>query len=153
MKMSTKGRYAMVALTDIALQPKDSIVSLLAISQRQGISITYLEQIFVKLRCGGLVKSRRGPGGGYYLAKPAYDIRVIEVLIAVDERVDPMQKGISVTGASSGSRSQSLTNRLWESLSANIYVFLHQTRLSDVIQNELMPCPAVPSLLSVVDDG
>ena len=152
MKMSTKGRYAMVALTDIALQPKNSIVSLLEISNRQGISLTYLEQIFVRLRRGGLVKSRRGPGGGYSLAKAAHDIRVIDVLIAVDETVDPMQKGITVTGASSGSRSQSLTNRLWESLSANIYVFLHQIRLSDVIENGLAPCPALPIIFSVIEE-
>lgn len=152
MKMSTKGRYAMVALTDIALQPKNSIVSLLEISNRQGISLTYLEQIFVRLRRGGLVKSRRGPGGGYSLARAAHDIRVIDVLIAVDETVDPMQKGIKVTGASSGSRSQSLTNRLWESLSANIYVFLHQIRLSDVIENGLAPCPALPIIFSVIEE-
>lgn len=152
MKMSTKGRYAMVALTDIALQPKNSIVSLLEISNRQGISLTYLEQIFVRLRRGGLVKSRRGPGGGYSLAKAAHDIRVIDVLIAVDETVDPMQKGIKVTGALSGSRSQSLTNRLWESLSANIYVFLHQIRLSDVIENGLAPCPALPIIFSVIEE-
>lgn len=152
MKMSTKGRYAMVALTDIALQPKNSIVSLLEISNRQGISLTYLEQIFVRLRRGGLVKSRRGPGGGYSLARAAHDIRVIDVLIAVDETVDPMQKGIKVTGALSGSRSQSLTNRLWESLSANIYVFLHQTRLSDVIENGLAPCPALPIIFSVIEE-
>lgn len=152
MKMSTKGRYAMVALTDIALQPKNSIVSLLEISNRQGISLTYLEQIFVRLRRGGLVKSRRGPGGGYSLARAAHDIRVIDVLIAVDETVDPMQKGIKVTGALSGSRSQSLTNRLWESLSANIYVFLHQIRLSDVIENGLAPCPALPIIFSVIEE-
>ena len=152
MKMSTKGRYAMVALTDIALQPKNTIVSLLEISNRQGISLTYLEQIFVRLRRGGLVKSRRGPGGGYSLARAAHDIRVIDVLIAVDETVDPMQKGIKVTGALSGSRSQSLTNRLWESLSANIYVFLHQISLSDVIENGLAPCPALPIIFSVIEE-
>ena len=74
------------------------------------------------------------------------------MLAAVDETVDPMQKGRGVSGALSGSQSQSLTNRLWESLSANIYVFLHQTRLSDVIENGLVPCPALPILFSLEDE-
>ena len=153
MKLSTKGRYAMVALADIALQPADSLVSLGDISKRQDVSLPYLEQLFVKLRRGGLVESVRGPGGGYRLGRQANEIRVVDILAAVDETVDAMHKGAGASGAMSGSRAQSLTNRLWEGLSAHVYVFLHQTRLSDVIQNELMPCPAVPSLLSVVDDG
>ena len=153
MKLSTKGRYAMVALADIALQPADRLVSLGDISKRQDVSLPYLEQLFVKLRRGGLVESVRGPGGGYRLGRQANEIRVVDILAAVDETVDAMHKGAGASGALSGSRAQSLTNRLWEGLSAHVYVFLHQTRLSDVIQNELMPCPAVPSLLSVVDDG
>ena len=153
MKLSTKGRYAMVALCDIALQGGLELVTLSDISKRQKISLTYLEQLFVKLRRSGLVESVRGPGGGYRLGKLASEIRVVDILAAVDETVDAMHKGAGASGALSGSRAQSLTNRLWEGLSAHVYVFLHQTRLSDVIQNELMPCPAVPSLLSVVDDG
>lgn len=152
MKLSTKGRYAMVALADIALQPADGLVVLADISKRQDISLPYLEQLFVKLRRSGLVASVRGPGGGYRLAKPASEIRVVDVLAAVDETVDAMHKGAGVSGGSCGSRAQSLTNRLWEGLSAHVYVFLHQTRLSDVIQNDLAPCPAVPNLFSVVDE-
>ncbi|WP_171121470.1 MULTISPECIES: Rrf2 family transcriptional regulator [unclassified Ruegeria] len=152
MKLSTKGRYAMVALADIALQPPDGLVTLGEISERQDISLAYLEQLFVKLRRANLVSSVRGPGGGYRLARPASEIRVVEVLAAVDETVDALQKGAGASGGSSGSRAQSLTNRLWEGLSAHVYVFLHQTRLSDVIKNDLAPCPAVPNLFSVVDD-
>ncbi len=152
MKLSTKGRYAMVALADIALQQPDTLVTLGEISERQDISLPYLEQLFVKLRRADLVSSVRGPGGGYRLARPPSEIRVVEVLAAVDETVDAMHKGAGASGASSGSRAQSLTNRLWEGLSAHVYVFLHQTRLSDVIENDLAPCPAVPSLFSVVDD-
>lgn len=152
MKLSTKGRYAMVALADIALQSTDKLVTLGEISERQDISLPYLEQLFVKLRRAELVSSVRGPGGGYRLARPASDIRVVEVLAAVDETVDAMHKGAGASGGSSGSRAQSLTNRLWEGLSANVYVFLHQTRLSDVITNDLAPCPAVPNLFAVVDD-
>jgi Rrf2 family iron-sulfur cluster assembly transcriptional regulator len=152
MKLSTKGRYAMVALTDIALQPAGMLVTLGDISKRQDISLPYLEQLFVKLRRASLVTSARGPGGGYKLGKSTHEIRVIDVLSAVDENIDAMHKGAGVSGAVSGSRSQSLTNRLWESLSANVYVFLHQTRLSDVIDNDLVPCPALPSIFSVVDE-
>ncbi len=151
MKLSTKGRYAVVALADLALQPTEHLVSLGAISKRQDISLAYLEQLFVKLRRHGLVDSVRGPGGGYKLAKSASDIRVVDILRAVDETVDAMHTGAGVSGGLSGSRAQSMTNRLWEGLSAQVYVFLHQTRLSDVVANELAPCPAVPSLFEVVD--
>jgi len=142
----------MVALADIALQPTDTLVSLGDISRRQDISLPYLEQLFVKLRRAGLVESVRGPGGGYRLARPTSEIRVVEVLGAVDESVDAMHKGAGASGAASGSKAQSMTNRLWQSLSANVYVFLHNARLSDVIGNTLAPCPAVPDLFSVVDD-
>ncbi len=142
----------MVALADIALQPADTLVSLGDISRRQDISLPYLEQLFVKLRRAGLVESVRGPGGGYRLARATSEIRVVEVLGAVDESVDAMHKGAGASGAASGSKAQSMTNRLWQSLSANVYVFLHNARLSDVIGNTLAPCPAVPDLFSVVDD-
>ncbi len=152
MKLSTKGRYAMVALADLALQPDGGLVSLGEISKRQDISLPYLEQLFVKLRRGGLVDSVRGPGGGYRLARPSSEIRVSDILGAVDETVSAMHKGAGASGAQSGSRAQSMTNRLWEGLSAQVYVFLHQTRLSDVVKNELTPCPAVPSLFEVIDE-
>ncbi|MCB1328870.1 MAG: Rrf2 family transcriptional regulator [Maritimibacter sp.] len=152
MKLSTKGRYAMVALADLALQEEGTLLSLTDLSKRQNISLPYLEQLFVKLRRAGLVESVRGPGGGYRLAKPCAEIRVSDVLRAVDETVDALHTGAGASGAMSGSRAQSLTNRLWQSFSANVYVYLHQTRLSDVIHNELAPCPAVPSLLQLVDE-
>ena len=151
MKLSTKGRYAMVALTDLALQPEGSLVPLSELSRRQDISLPYLEQLFVKLRRAGLVESVRGPGGGYRLARAADSVRVSEVLEAVDETVSAMHTGAGASGGVSGSKAQSLNNRLWEGLSAHVYVFLHQARLSDVVANDLTPCPAVPSLLQVVD--
>jgi len=134
------------------LQPQDALVTLADISKRQNISLAYLEQLFVKLRRSGLVQSVRGPGGGYKLGKSPHEMRIIDVLSAVDEKLDAMHKGAGATGGLSGSRAQSLTNRLWEGLSAHVYVFLHQTRLSDVIENDLMPCPAIPSFLSLVDE-
>jgi len=142
----------MVALADLALCPDGEPVSLGEISRRQDISLPYLEQLFVKLRRAKLVASVRGPGGGYRLARPAADIRIAEVLAAVDETVSAMHTGMGASGGVSGSKAQSLTNRLWEGLSAHVYVFLHQTRLSDVAGNDLTPCPAVPALLTVVDE-
>jgi len=152
MKLSTKGRYAMVALADLALQPVGTLVNLGEISKRQDISLPYLEQLFVKLRRADLVESVRGPGGGYRLSRPASEIRVSEIMGAVDETVSAMHKGAGVHGGASGSRAQSLTNRLWEGMSAHVYVFLHQTRLSDVATNQLAPCPAVPNLFELVDE-
>ncbi|MFD1797241.1 Rrf2 family transcriptional regulator [Paracoccus aurantiacus] len=152
MKLSTKGRYGMVALVDLALQPEDQLTSLADIAERQDVSLPYLEQLFVRLRRAGLVESARGPGGGYRLARPATEIRVAEVLSAVDETVSALHIGAGASGAVSGSRAQTLSNRLWQSLSAHVYVFLHNATLADVAHNKLLPCPAVPDILSVVDD-
>ena len=152
MKLSTKGRYAVVALADLASATSGAMVSLAEISRRQDLSLPYLEQLFVKLRRAGLVTSVRGPGGGYRLARAPEAIRISEVMAAVDETVSALHQGAGASGGVSGSRAQSMTNRLWESLSAHVYVFLHQTRLSDVVGNEMVPCPAVPTLFSVVDE-
>ncbi|HRO14546.1 MAG TPA: Rrf2 family transcriptional regulator [Paracoccus sp. (in: a-proteobacteria)] len=151
MKLSTKGRYAMVALVDLATS-KDSLTTLADISKRQDISLPYLEQLFVRLRRAGLVESVRGPGGGYRLSRQPELIRVSEVLGAVDETVSALHVGAGASGGQSGTRAQSLSNRLWEGLSAHVYVFLHNTTLADVARNALLPCPALPALLSVVDD-
>jgi len=156
MKLSTKGRYAMVALADLALTEAkgagDDLKSLAEVARRQDISLPYLEQLFVKLRRAGLVEAVRGPGGGYRLARSPDAIRISEVMQAVEETVDALHTGAGASGGVSGTREQSLTNRLWEGLSAQVYVFLHQTRLSDVIRNEMHPCPAVPALFRVVDE-
>jgi Rrf2 family iron-sulfur cluster assembly transcriptional regulator len=152
MKLSTKGRYAVVALADLATIRDGRLVTLAEISERQNISLTYLEQLFVKLRRAELVASVRGPGGGYKLARSADAIRISQILEAVDETVSAMHTGAGASGGSSGTKAQSMTNRLWESLSAHVYVFLHQTRLSDVVSNGLTPCPAVPTLFTVVDE-
>ena len=152
MKLSTKGRYAMVAMADIALSAQENLVTLGEISKRQNISMPYLEQLFVKLRRAKLVISVRGPGGGYRLARPSHQIRIVDILTAVEESVDAMSQGAGASGGLSGSKAQSMTNRLWEGLSAHVFVYLHQTRLSDVVENDLAPCPAVPTIFSVVSD-
>lgn len=152
MKLSTKGRYAMIALVDLAENAEKGLVSLGEISARQDISLAYLEQLFVKLRRAKIVESVRGPGGGYKLGRPADAIRVSEILSAVDETMDALAKGAGASGALSGTRAQSLTNRFWEGLSAHVYVFLHQSRLSDIASNQMAPCPAIPALFRVIDE-
>jgi len=152
MKLSTKGRYAMIALTDLAAQGPDRLVSLSEISERQDISLAYLEQLFVKLRRAEIVDSVRGPGGGYRMGRPIEQIRISEILAAVDETMDALSRGAGASGASKGTPEQALADRLWEQLSANVYVFLHQTRLCDVVRNQLAPCPAVPAFVDVVDE-
>ncbi len=152
MKLSTKGRYAMIALTDLAREGAGRLVALSEIAERQDISLAYLEQLFVRLRRAEIVESVRGPGGGYRLARPAEKIRIAEVLQAVDESMDALSRGAGATGASNETDASRLTDKLWEQLSAHVYVFLHQARLSDVVGNALAPCPAVPHLFSVVDD-
>ncbi len=142
----------MVAMADLAMSAKETLVTLGEISERQNISMSYLEQLFVKLRRSKLVISVRGPGGGYKLAKPSNEIRVVDILTAVEESVNAMSQGAGASGGLSGSRAQSMTNRLWEGLSAHVYVYLHQTRLSDIVENDLAPCPAVPVIFSLVFD-
>ena len=151
MKLSTKGRYGMVALADLALLNTNELAPLSDISRRQDISLPYLEQLFIKLRRSNLVESVRGPNGGYRLARAASEIRVVDILSALDETVDALHMGAGASGGISGSKAQSMSNRLWEVMSAQVYVFLHQTRLSDVVENTLSPCPAVPNLFEVTD--
>ena len=142
----------MTALADLALMDSPGAVSLPQIAERQNISLAYLERLFVMLRRAGLVVSAKGPGGGYRLARSTDEIRVSEVLAAVDEDMEVTSPQANAAGGISGTQAQSLTNRLWEGLSAQVYVFLHGISLSDIICNQLTPCPAVPNLLRVVDE-
>ena len=151
MKLSTRGRYALLALVDIACHQKDGLVSMNEVSQRQDVSLPYLEQLFSKLRKNGLLTSVSGPGGGYRLARPTGDIRIEEILTSVDETIDALSTGAGVKGGASGTDEQALSNRLWEGLSAHVYLFLHQTTLADVIGDTLIPCPAIPALLAFED--
>jgi len=153
MKLSTKGRHAVTAMMELALQHNKGPVTLADISAQQSISISYLEQLFARLRQHGLVTGMRGPGGGYRLARPVEQIRISEILAAVDETMDALSRGAGASGASGGTSEQRLADKLWEQLSANVYVLLHQTRLGDVVGNQLAPCPAVPAFVAVVDDA
>lgn len=141
----------MIALTDIARSADGGLTTLADISERQGISLAYLEQLFVKLRRADIVESVRGPGGGYRLARDPAHIRVSEILGAVDETMDALTRGAGASGGAVGTNAEALTEKLWEQLSAHVYVFLHQTRLSDVTGDQMAPCPAVPAFVELVD--
>jgi Rrf2 family transcriptional regulator, iron-sulfur cluster assembly transcription factor len=132
MKLSTKGRYAVMALADIALHASRGPVALATVAERQDISLDYLEQLFLKLRKAGLVDSARGPGGGYRLARDAEDIRISEIVLAVDE---PLQVtrciGDAIEGCTHGEKC--LTHDLWSALGRQIYGFLSAVTLGDVV--------------------
>jgi Rrf2 family iron-sulfur cluster assembly transcriptional regulator len=151
MKMSTKGRYAVTAMADIALQGGDRLITLSEISERQDVSLAYLEQLFARLRRAGLVESVRGPGGGYRLARPAAELRIFDIMEAVDETLSAVRCAEGVEQGCGGSRASCLTHDLWEQLSSHVHVFLSQTTLADVVGNRLRPCPAVPDFAAMED--
>ncbi len=133
MRLTTKGRYAVTAMLDLALHYKDGPITLADISQRQGISLSYLEQLFSKLRKQGLVDSTRGPGGGYRLSRDANDIAVADVITAVDEKVETTRCG----GLSNCQDDQQcLTHELWTELSGQIHQFLMGISLGQLVEHK-----------------
>jgi Rrf2 family iron-sulfur cluster assembly transcriptional regulator len=131
MRLTTKGRYAVTAMLDLAIHATDSPVPLADISQRQGISLSYLEQLFARLRRQGLVKSARGPGGGYRLNRVADDITIVEVLNAIDEKIDTTRCG----GKGDCQDGQAcLTHDLWFDLSKQISDFLSRISLGELVE-------------------
>lgn len=131
MRLTTKGRYAVTAMLDLAIHYAEGPITLADISQRQGISLSYLEQLFSKLRKHGLVDSARGPGGGYRLSRPSGDIAVVEVITAVDEKVDATRCG-GLGNCQKDDRC--LTHELWTDLSDQIYNFLNNITLGDLVE-------------------
>jgi Rrf2 family iron-sulfur cluster assembly transcriptional regulator len=133
MRLTTKGRYAVTAMLDLALHADRGPVSLADISERQGISISYLEQLFAKLRKDELVSSVRGPGGGYRLSRPAAEVYVASIIDAVDEQVDATRCGGEGTCQDGG---MCLTHYLWQDLSAQIHTFLSGISLGDLVARQ-----------------
>ncbi|HLE94318.1 MAG: Rrf2 family transcriptional regulator [Sulfuricaulis sp.] len=130
MKLTTKGRYAVTAMLDLALRYDKGAVTLAEIAKRQGISLSYLEQLFAKLRRTGLVDSVRGPGGGYTLAMEPGKISVAEIIVAINESIDATRCG----GEKNCHGDETcLTHQLWEDLSIRIYEFLHGITLGDLV--------------------
>lgn len=133
MRLTTKGRYAVTAMLDLALHYKEGPITLADISQRQGISLSYLEQLFSRLRKQELVDSTRGPGGGYRLSRDAHQIAVADVITAVDEKVETTRCG----GLSNcQDDSQCLTHDLWTELSSQIHDFLMGISLGNLVERQ-----------------
>lgn len=140
MKLSTKGRYAVMAMADLAEQGKvmGKPVSLADVADRQEISLSYLEQLFGKLRRNGLVKSVRGPGGGYLLARDSAELRISDIIMAVDE---PMSATRCKPGSPEGcheNKSRCLTHDLWQELTNQIYLYLSSVTLADVCERRVL---------------
>lgn len=130
MKLTTKGRYAVTAMLDLALRYDKGAVTLADIAKRQGISLSYLEQLFAKLRRSGLVDSVRGPGGGYTLAMEPSKISVAEIVVAINENIDATRCG----GEKNCHGDETcLTHQLWEDLSTRIHEFLSGITLADLV--------------------
>lgn len=138
MKLSTRGRYAVMAMVDVARFGQNRPVTLSDVATRQEISLSYLEQLFAKLRRGGLVISARGPGGGYRLARAAADTRVSDIILAVDEpiKVTRCEAGRPNGCISNGQRC--LTHDLWEELGRQIHLFLSSVTLADVVEKRVL---------------
>jgi Rrf2 family transcriptional regulator, iron-sulfur cluster assembly transcription factor len=132
MKLTTKGRYAVTAMLDLALRyDRKASVTLADIARRQGISLSYLEQLFAKLRRSGLVDSIRGPGGGYNLAMPPSEITVAQIIAAINENIDATRCGGE---RNCQGQEPCLTHQLWEDLSRRIHEFLSGITLADLVQ-------------------
>jgi len=134
MRLTTKGRYAVTAVLDLAFHQDSGPVSLAAISERQCISLSYLEQLFAKLRRNGVVSSTRGPGGGYTLQRDTDQISISDVILAVDEGTKITQCG--EVEACSGGDYQCLTHDLWQELSNEIRNFLDNITLAEMMKNK-----------------
>lgn len=131
MRLTTKGRYAVTAMLDLAFHHQADPVKLADIAQRQGISLSYLEQLFAQLRKRGLVESARGPGGGYRLSRAAREISVADVISAVDEKVDATRCGGKLNCQGD---ERCLTHDLWSDLGDRIYQFLSGVSLGELVE-------------------
>ena len=142
MRLTTKGRFAVTAMIDLAMRSHTGPVALAAISQRQRISLSYLEQLFGKLRRHGLVESTRGPGGGYSLGRDASDVSVADIIIAVDEPIDATSCGgkEDCMGQDAG---KCMTHDLWASLNAKMIEYLDSVSLRKLVDEQLAKGVAV----------
>ena len=133
MRLTTKGRFAVTAMLDLALNSSKGPVSLAGISARQKISLSYLEQLFGKLRRRALVESVRGPGGGYHLARAASEVSVADIICAVEEPIDSTQ----CSGRENCQDNQRcMTHDLWEDLNKTVYGFLAGVKLSQLVEQQ-----------------
>lgn len=137
MMLSTKGRYAVMAMVDLAMHQKEKPVGLAAIADRQEIPLAYLEQIFAKLKRAGVVQSTRGPGGGYTLAATACSLTIAEIVNASEEPIKITRCAAHGTTGCMADKTRCVTHDLWEGLGAHIYHYLSSLTLADVIQRKV----------------
>ena len=148
MKLTTKGRYAVTAMMDLALHAKLDRIALTDIADRQKISLAYLEQLFSSLRKAGLVQSVRGSKGGYLLARQDKDISLADILIAADESIDMTCGG----GSSCSNTDPCLTHNLWNNLSREFFEFLDGKKLSDVVRSRHVQTMATQQDVTQIGD-
>ena len=136
MRLTTKGRFAVTAMIDVAMHGEGGPVTLSAVSERQKISLSYLEQLFGKLRRHGLVDSVRGPGGGYNLARPAESVSVADVILAVDEPIDATQ---CAGRENCLDDRRCMTHELWAGLNTHIFAYLRSVSLAELVRQQAPP--------------
>ena len=138
MRLSTKGRYAVMAMVDLATHAvHQKPIALADIAERQEISLSYLEQLFGKLRKGGMVKSVRGPGGGYLLAYTAAETRISDIVKSVDEQIKATRCTPGAPNGCHSNKSRCLTHELWEGLGNQIHLYLSSVSLEDVVGKKI----------------
>jgi len=137
MKLTSKGRYAVMAMADLAKNNVKEPTSLAEISLRQGISIAYLEQLFLKLRKNNLVQSARGPSGGYVLTKPPGEIKLLSIIIAVDEKIKTVKCKKESKKGCNGKSIKCITHNLWDDLENHINKFFEDNTLNDILFKEV----------------
>ena len=137
MKLTSKGRYAVMAMADLAKNNTKEPTSLTEISLRQGISIAYLEQLFLKLRKNNLVQSVRGPSGGYTLSKPPEEIQLLSIIRAVDEKIKTVKCKKESKKSCNGKSIKCITHNLWDDLEAHINKFFEDNTLNDILFKEV----------------
>mgnify|MGYP006095712611 FL=1 len=136
MKLSTKGRYAVMAMADLATNVKNKPISLTEISLRQNISLSYLEQLFLKLRSKNLVKSVRGPNGGYILARSASEVKISNIIAAVEEKVKSLNCKKDSKKGCNNKNVKCITHNLWDELETHINNFFEKKKLEDLVNKD-----------------
>jgi len=138
MRLSTKGRYAVMAMVDLAMHSEGRPVALAAIAERQEISLSYLEQLFARLKRNALVRSVRGPGGGYLLAHGAGGTRVSDIILAVDEPIRATRCDPNSPHGCTSTKMRCATHDLWTELSNQIHLFLSAVTLADIVDRRVL---------------
>lgn len=155
MRLNTKGQYAVMAMVDLAAHGLERPIPLSEVAQRQDLSVAYLEQLFAKLRKGGLVRSVRGPGGGYQLAHAADETFISDIVLAVDEPIRATRCHPSfIGGCRSRHEGRCLTHDLWAELGSQIHLFLSSVTLADVVERRVLGQGArLDALYGCADEG